>query len=182
MQFRLPSRRVELWRRLLPAFILSLLLASLAAEAAHAQTSVRYVNRAVNDGLVAKYNFDTTIGTTFQDVARLPDVGSPGTLVGATIDNADLPDVPKGKLNQATLVLNGTDGKAVVADPTGRLSFADAFTVAAQVRRTVDDGFGVLYSSGTSAGAWYVGFSADDHLIVGTDTQVLATQHRRRSD
>ena len=153
MQFRLSPRRVNLWRRLLPAFILSLLLASLAAEAAHAQTSVRYVNRAVNDGLVVKYNFDTTIGTTFQDVARLPDVGSPGTLVGATIDNGNLPEVPKGKLNQATLVLNGTDGKAVVADPTGRLNFANAFTVAAQVNRTVDDGFGVLYSSGTGAGA-----------------------------
>ncbi len=175
MQFRLTPHRLELWRRLVPALILSLLLASLAAEAAHAQTSIRYVNRAVNDGLVAHWNFDTTTGATFADVARLPDAGSPGTLVGATIDNVELPPAPEGKLNQASLGLNGVDGKAIVADPSGRLSFATAFTVGAQVKRSVDDGFGVIYAAGSSAGAWYVGFGADGHVVVGAGAQVLAS-------
>ena len=86
---------------------------------------------------------------------------------------------PEAGLNQSNLLLNsllnGSDGKMVIADPSGRLNFAAAFTVAAQVKRTVDDGAGVLYSSGTNAGAWYIGFGADGRLILGTDAQILAS-------
>ncbi len=175
MQCHSTPRRVNLWRRLAPALILALLLASLTAEAVQAQASVRYVNRNVNDGLVSYWAFDESIGSTIHDIARLPDTGSPGTLSGgATLDGGEKPPPEEG-LNQSNLLLNGTDGKMVIADPSGRLNVATAFTVAAQVKRAVDDGAGVLYSSGTNAGAWYVGFGADGHLILGADAQILAT-------
>lgn len=175
MQCHTTPRRVNPWHRLAPALILALLLASLTAEAVKAQAPVRFVNRNVNDGLVSYWAFDESIGSTIRDIARLPDPGSPGTLSGgATLDGGEKPPPEEG-LNQSNLLLNGTDGKMVVADPSGRLNLATAFTVAAQVKRAVDDGAGVLYSSGTNAGAWYIGFSADGHLVLGADAQILAT-------
>ena len=179
MQCHSNPRRVNPLRRLAPALILALLLASLTANAAQAQAPVRYVDRNVNDGLVSYWAFDESIGNTIRDIARLPDIGSPGTLSGdATLDSGETPP-PEGGLNQSNLLLNyslnGSDGKMVVADSSGRLNFATAFTVAAQVKRAVDDGAGVLYSSGTNAGAWYIGFGADGHLILGVDGQILAS-------
>ena len=167
-------RRVYLWRRLLAALTLSLVLASLAAQVAQAQASVRYVNSAIDDGLVASWSFDASEGGEFRDVAHLPKRGNFGTLSGsAVLDNSDKPDI--GGLNPAALTLDGGDGMGLVADTTGQLNLANAFTLVGWVKRTVDDGPGVLYSSGTSAGAWYVGFGQDGRLILGADAQILAS-------
>ena len=174
-------RRVYLWRRLLAALTLSLVLASLAAQVAQAQASVRYVNSAIDDGLVASWSFDASEGGEFRDIAHLPKRGNFGTLSGsAVLDNSDKPDI--GGLNPAALALDGGDGMGLVADTTGQLNLANAFTLVGWVKRTVDDGPGVLYSSGTSAGAWYIGFGQDGRLILGADAQILASSTNRASD
>ena len=82
----------------------------------------------------------------FPDVARLPNAGSPGSLAGsAAMAGGDQPPLV-GALNPATLVFDGGDGKALIAD-TGKLNLFDTFTFAGWVKRTVDDGGGVIYSS-----------------------------------
>jgi predicted outer membrane repeat protein len=171
-------RRVYVWRRSLAALILSLVLAPLAAGVAQAQSSIRYVNVAVNDGLVAYWRFNEAGKSTFRDTARLPAVGNPGTLTpGAAMDGADKPpEESVDALNPSTLVLDGITGKAVIADTgSSPLNIAETFTLAGLIKRTADDGAGVLYSSGSNPAAWYIGFSEDGRLVLGVGTQVLAS-------
>jgi predicted outer membrane repeat protein len=171
-------RRVYVWRRSLAALILSLVLSPLAAGVAHAQASIRYVNVSVNDGLVAYWRFNEAGKSTFRDTARLPALGNPGTLTpGAVMDGADKPpEESVDALNPSTLVLDGLTGKAVIADTgAGALNVAEAFTLAGLVKRTVDDGAGVLYSSGSKPADWYIGFSEDRRLVLGAGAQVLAS-------
>jgi predicted outer membrane repeat protein len=166
-----------LLHRLIAALILSLVFSPLTAELAHAQASVRYVNVRVDDGLVAMWDFDELNNDTVLDMARLPQNLHPGTLAGsATLQVDDKPPWERhGILNQSALTLDGGDGRLIVADPNAGLNLAGAFSVAGWVKRAANDGPGVYYSSGTSAGAWYVGFDQAGRLLLGADAQVLAT-------
>jgi predicted outer membrane repeat protein len=178
MQYNPQPHPIRALRSLSIALLLALLFGPFFAMRVAGQASIRYVNAAADDGLVAQWMFDENDATTFPDVARLPQRGSPGAVAGsAAINNADTP--PKrpftiNSINIASLVFADGNGSATI-DESSELNVADAFSVAGWVKRTAVDDGGVLYAAGTGTGDWFIGFAADGRMVLGAGAQLLAT-------
>lgn len=163
-------------RRILIALILACALSPLVSSTVHAQMTVRFVNGNSNDGLVAYWSFDENGGQSFRDSARLPNRGTGGVLLpGAGFyGSADRAPLAGMYFNPSSLQLDGALGIAQLPD-TANLNLVDTFTVGGWIKRLADDGAGIIYLSGTSAGAWYFGFNQNNRLIFGWGDRVQLT-------
>lgn len=161
----------------LPAVLaLALILSLLLNGVAFARTQIRYVNQNANDGLIAYWSFDENGGTSFRDSANLPAAGSNGVVLpgGSFFGSTDRSPLYEMYFNPSSLELDGVTGMGQVTNAPA-LNLADAFTVGAWIKRLADNDGGVIYLSGTNAGAWRLGLTPDGRLTFSAGSQVIAT-------
>jgi len=174
------SKRFLPWRhwapRLPAVLVLALVLSICVNSVAFARTQIRYVNRSIDDGLIAYWSFDENGGTSFRDSANLPAAGNDGVVLpgGSFFGSTDRSPLREMYFNPSSLELDGVTGMGQVKD-AATLNLANAFTVGAWIKRLAADDGGVIYLSGTNAGAWQFGLTPDGRLTFSAGGQVLAT-------
>ncbi len=155
---------------------LALFFACLRAVSAQAQAAgitdqavaqIWHVDNNPGEGLVGYWKFDQVSGTTTLNSAAL---NNPTTLVnGASLTTGVPASVTVPDFD--ALRLDGVNDAAQVADAAALDVPANAFSVAAWVRRVVTSTHtaDLIYDSGTQTGHWFFGFLANDKLSFTTN-------------